>query len=274
MGGGGQTSTNEFKPPSYTQQPWQDYLSSAQNLASQGLPQYQGQVVAPLTGMTTGGLQQLSDFAQSGSPERAAGGGALVRAAAGPNANPYATAGNPYLMQMLDRSNAAIADKYRTGTAAQTDAMHARSGTFGGSAWADQQSRNERDLASALGANTNTLLGNQYNQAAQLQEAGLNRGINAAQVGIGQQGADQSAIQAMIAGGQIPQQNYQQLLDAGQKYFQQGQQAPFTLSDFIGSALSRASGTGGQQTYTSPGQSPLTGLLGAGALGYGMFGGG
>lgn len=272
MGGGGQTSTNEFKPPSYTQQPWQDYLSSAQQLASTPLGQYQGQVVAPLTGMTTGGLQQLSDFAQSGSPERTAGGQALVRAAAGPNANPYATAGNPYLMQMIDASNAKIADRYKSGTAAQNDAAHARSGTFGGSAWEDQTSRNQQDLAAALAGNTNTLLGNQYNQAAQLQESGLNRGINAAQVGIGQQGADQSAIQAMIAGGQIPQQNYQQLLDAGQKYFQTGQQQPFTLSDFLGSALSRASGTGGQQTYTSPGQSPITAGLGGLSLGYGLLG--
>lgn len=270
--GGGSTSTNEFKPPGYTQQPWKDYLASAQQLGSTPLAQYQGQVVAPLTGMTAGGLQQLSDFAQSGSPERSAGGAALLRGAAGPNANPYATAGNPYLMQMIDASNAKIADRYKSGTAAQNDAMHARSGTFGGSAWQDQVSRNEQDLAGALGANTNTLLGNQYNQAAQLQEAGLNRGINAAQVGIGQQGADLQSILAAVQGGQIPQQNYQQLLDAGQKYFQQGQQNPFTLSDFLGSALSRASGTGGQQTYTSPGQSPITAGLGGLGIGYGLFG--
>ncbi len=274
FGGGGSTSTSKWEPPAYAQQGWKDYLSQAQQLAATPPQQYTGQLVAPLTGMTTGGLQQLTDFAQQGTPERAAGGQAILNAAQGAAANPYATAGNPYMQQMLDQSNAAIADKYRTGTAAQTDAMHARNGTFGGSAWADQQSRNERDLASALGANTNTLLGNQYNQAAQLQEAGLNRGINAAQVGIGQQGADQSAIQAMIAGGMIPQQNYQQMLTANQNQFNQQQQMPFTLSDYLGSALQRASGGQGSQTYTTPGQSPLTGLLGAGALGYGMFGGG
>ncbi len=272
MSTGGSTSTNEFKPPAYTQDAWRSYLTNAQNLASTPLQQYQGQVVAPLTGMTTGGLQQLTDFTQGGSPERSAGGQAIVRAAAGPDANPYATAGNPYLMQMIDQSNAKIADRYKTGTAAQNDASFARSGAFGGSAWQDQTSRNQQDLAGALSANTNNLLGNQYNQAAQLQEAGLNRGINAAQTGIGQQGADLQSILAQIQGGQIPQQNYQQLLNAGQQYFQQGQQNPFTLQDFLGSALSRASGGQGTQTYTAPGQSPITAGLGGLSIGAGLFG--
>lgn len=271
MSGGGSTSSNEFKPPSYTQQPWQNYLSQAQQLAGTPLDQYQGQTVAPLTGMTTGGLQQLTDFTQGATPERAASGEAIVRAAQGPNANPYATAGNPYIQQMLDQSNAAIAEKYRTGTAAQTDAMHARNGTFGGSAWQDQQSRNQVDLANALAANSNNVLGNQYNQAAQLQESGLNRGVNAAQVGIGQQGADLQSILAMISGGQIPQQNYQQMLTSNQNMFNQQQQMPFTLSDFMGSALQRASGGQGTQTYTTPGVSPITAGLGGLGIGYGLL---
>ena len=243
VGGGGSASTNEFKPPSYTQPGWQNYLSGAENLASQGLPQYQGEVVAPLNQMTTAGLQQLSDFTQQGTPERVAGGQAIVNAAQG-NMNPYAAAANPYmgnnpyLSQMIDTSNAKIADRYRSGTAAQNDASFARSGAFGGSAWRDQTSRNEQDLAGALASNTNNLLGQNYNQSAQLAESGLNRGasgwqsgvgnsLQAAQVGIGQQAADQNAIQSMIAGGQIPQQNLQQLLTAGQNYFSQGQQAPW-----------------------------------------------
>ncbi len=269
LGGGSQTSTNEFKPPAYTQDAWKSYLSGAQQLASTPLQQYQGQVVAPLTGMTTGGLQQLTDFTQGGSPERTASGQAIVGAATGANANPY-IGNNPYLSQMIDTSNAKIADRYQSGTAAQNDAAHARSGTFGGSAWQQQTDRNQQDLAGALASNTNNLLGQNYNQSAQLAESGLNRSLNAAQVGIGQQGADQSAILAQIAAGQIPQQNYQQLLDAGKAYFSQGQQNPFTLQDFLGSALSRASGSGGTNTYTQPGQSPITGLLGLGALGYGL----
>lgn len=286
---GGQTS-NEFKPPSYTQPGWQNYLSGAQNLAAQGLPQYQGEVVAPLNPMTTAGLQQLSDFTQQGTPERIAGGQAIVNAAQG-QMNPYAAAQNPfigqnpYLSSMIDQSNSKIADRYQSGTAAQNDASFARSGAYGGSAWQDQTSRNQQDLASALASNTNTLLKGNYDQSASLAESGLNRGasgwqsgvgnsLQAAQVGIGQQGADQSAIQAMISGGQIPQQQLQQLLTAGQQYYQQGQQAPFTLSDFLGSALSRASGGQGTQTYTTPGVSPITAGLGGLGLGYAAWPGG
>ncbi len=290
-GSSGSTSTNEFKPPSYTQPGWQNYLSGAQNLASQGLPQYQGEVVAPLNPMTTAGLQQLSDFTQQGTPERVAGGQAIVNAAQG-GMNPYAAASNPfigqnpYLSSMIDQSNAKIADRYKSGTAAQNDASFARSGAFGGSAWQDQTSRNQQDLAGALASNTNNLLGQNYNQSAQLAESGLNRGasgwqsgvgnsLNAAQIGIGQQGADQAAIQAMVQGGQIPQQQLQQLLNAGQSYYQQGQQAPFTLSDFLGSALSRASGGQGTNTYTGSGggASPWTTAAGGAAIGAGLLGG-
>ncbi len=271
---GGSTSTNEFKPPSYVQQPWKDYVANAQQLASTPLQSYQGQLVAPITGMTAGGLQQLSDFTQQGTPERLAAGQAIVGAANGSASNPYGGMSNPYINQMIDTSNAKIADRYRTGTAAQNDASFARSGAFGGSAWQDQTSRNQQDLAGALAANTNNLLGNQYTNAQNIAESALNRSLTGAQLGIQQQGADQSAITAMIAGGQIPQKNYQDMLTANQNQFNQQQQAPFTLSDYLGNSLSRASGGQGSQTYTGPGQSPITGLLGAGALGYGLFGGG
>ena len=79
-GGGG---TTEFKPPDYTRQGWQDYLGNAQNLSQQPLQAYGGQTVSPLTPMTGTGLQMSSDFATMGSPERTAGGQAIVGAATG-----------------------------------------------------------------------------------------------------------------------------------------------------------------------------------------------
>lgn len=267
------SSTNEFKPPSYTQQPWQDYLKQAQTMAATPLGQWQGQQTAPLSGMQVGGLQQLTDFTQGASPERLASGQAIVGAATGGAANPYAGM-NPYLSQMIDSSNAKIADRYKSGTAAQNDAMHARSGTFGGSAWQDAASRNEQDLASALAGNTNNLLGQNYNQSAQLAESDLNRRLQAAGTGIGQQGADLSAIMSQIGAGAIPTQNYQQMLDAAQNYFAQGQQQPYTQMDFWRNALQAASGTGGSSTTINPGQSLGANLGGLGALGYGLYQGG
>lgn len=271
MSGGGSTSTNEFKPPAYTQQGWKDYLTQAQQLAGGGITPYQGQTVSPLSPQTGVGLQMLTDYATQGTPERAAGGQAIVRAATGQAANPYAGI-NPYLSQMIESSNAKIADAYRRGTGAQTDAMFGRGGAYGGSAWQDRVRQNEGDLQAALAQNTNALLGQNYTQSAQLAENALGRQLQAAQIGQGQQGLDASAIQQLLGGGQIQEQNYQKLLDANRDLYQQRQQAPFTLMDFLGSALSRASGTGGQQTYTTPGQSPITAGLGGLSLGAGLFG--
>lgn len=309
LGGGGSTSTQKFEPPDYTVQPWKDYLGNAQNIAANpgALAPYSGQTVADLSPMTNNGLQMMSDFATQGTPERTTTGqvvqnvgqGAMNPYAAMTNsytgaANPY-MGDNPYLSSMIDTSNAKIANQYKTGTAAQNDAAFARSGAFGGSAWTDQTSRNQQDLLGALSANTNTLLKGNYDQSAQLAESGLNRNaglqesdlsraaqgwqagqqnaLGAGQLGLGQQGADQSAIQAMITSGQIPQQYQQALLQAAQQYYQQGQQVPFTLSDYLGSALSRTSGSGGTQTFIGAPMSGITGLLGGAALGYGAFGG-
>ena len=285
-GGGSQTVTNEFKPPGYTQAGWQDYLAEARALEQRGMPQYGGQLVANESPMTRIGLQMATDYATQGTPERTGAGQALMGAMKG-QVNPYATTknpymgNNPYLSQMIDSSNTKITDQYKRGTAGQTDAAFARSGAFGGSAYQDQVGQNEKNLAGMLGANTNNLLGQNYQQSAQLADAGLNRatqgwqsGMNnalqGAQISQGQQGLDAASIQQLLSAGQIPQQYQQQLLNAAQQYFQQGAQIPFDMQQYFGGALSRASGNYGQQS--SPGQSPVTGLLGLGALGLGALG--
>lgn len=265
-GGGSQSVTQEFKPPSYTVDPWKNYVSNAQNLAGQGLTPYQGSTVANLSPMTGTGLQMLGDYATEGTPERWAGGQAVVNAATGGAQNPYSGV-NPYLSQMIDSSNQKITDMYRKGTAAQTDAQYARGGAYGGSGYADAVSTNQQNLLSGLAANTNSMLGQNYNQSAQLQEGDLNRRLQAAGIGQGQQGIDASAIQQLLGGGQIGQNYEQQLLDANRNLYQQNQQAPFTLSDYLGSALSRASGGQGSNTQTSNGGGMSPWLAGLGGLG-------
>ena len=269
--GGTSNSVAEFKPPEYTVQPWKDYLSGAQTLSQQPLNPYMGQTVAPLTPMTGTGLQGLSDFAIYGSPERQAGGGALVGAATGDASNEF-IGQNPYLMSMIDASNAKITDQYKKAIQSPNDAMMARAGAYGGSEWQDRTASNERDLAGAIGQNTNSLLNQNYTQSAALREADLNRRLQAAGTGVAQQGADLSSMLAMIAGGQIPEENYNKLLAANKSIYDQQQQAPFTLSDFLGSALGRASGSGGEKTQTNSGggNSWLANAAGLGLLGIGL----
>lgn len=286
FGSGGSSTSNKWEPWSGVEQPLKDYISQAQGLAAKGIQPYGGQTVADFSPMLGGGLQMLSDYALQGTPERAAGGAAILNATQG-NMNPYATAmnpyagNNPYTQQMIQNSNDLISQNFAKGTQAQTDQAAAQQGAFGGSAYKERTNDNSRTLGGLLSSNTNNLLQQQFNNSQNLAENALNRSTNAydtsqnralqgAQVGQGQQGLDLQSIQAMIQGGQIPMNYQQNLLNAGQNYYQQQQQAPFTMMDFLGSALSRASGGFGQGTQIGPGQNPMMGLLGAGAAGYGM----
>jgi hypothetical protein len=285
---GGSQSTNKFTPPDYTVPGWQDYLTRAQGIGADQFAPYGGQTVAELSKPTLSGIQMATDFAQQGTPERSAGGATLLNAMQG-GTNPYALQSNPYsgqnpfLQQMIENSNSLIGDTYRRTTEAGLNASMARAGAFGGSQYEDQKAANERNLTSQLAANTNNLLSNQYNQSANLAENQINRAtgaydtaqsraLQAAGLGQGQQQLDMAAINNMIQQGQIPQQYQQALLNAGQQFYQQGQQAPISALDFIGNALARASGNYGTNTMVGPGMSPLTAGLGAGAIGYGLLG--
>jgi hypothetical protein len=278
MGNKGSSST-KFEAPSYTVQPWKDYLGAAQNQSQQPLTPYGGQTVANMGPMTNQALQMTSDFAMGGSPERTASGQAIVGAAQG-EMNPYAALKNPYegvnpyLNQMIDTSNQKILDTYKRGTEANTNSAYARSGAFGGSAYNDAVGQNQQNLAGALGSNTNALLGQNYNQSAQLAESGLGRAaqgwqqgignsLSAAGLGINQQQQDQSAIGQFLQSAQIPEAYQQKLLDAASNYYGQQQQAPYTQLDFLRNALQAASGGQGTTTVTGGGQSGLLGGLGA-----------
>ena len=295
MGGGGDTTSNSvsrFEPPSYTQQPWQDYVANAGALGQQGLPVYTGQTVAPLSQQSQAGIGQLTSLATQGSPLYNTAQTNLIGTLQGDFMNPYATAANPYignnpyLQQMIGQSNQNITDAFSRGTAAQTDAAAARAGAYGGSGWQEAQQANQEALGRTLAQNTSGLLGQNYYNSASLAEQGLNRAasageqerarqLQAAGMAPGYQSADINAIQAMMGGGDQVQNYQQQLLNAAAGLFGQYQQAPWQLSDLIGSALSRASGGQGttSQSIVGPGVSPWQMLAGAGAGAYGMFGG-
>jgi hypothetical protein len=294
MGGGESTSNtvSEFKPPEYTREPWQNLVANATQLAGQGMPIYTGQTVAPLSQQSQAGIGQLTSLATQGSPLYNAGQTNLTGTLQGDFMNPYATAANPYignnpyLQQMIEQSNQGITDAFSRGTAAQTDRAAAMAHAFGGSGQLEAQQANAGTLGRILAQNTSGLLGQNYYNSANLAEQGLNRAggaveserarqLQAAGMAPGYQSADINAIQAMMGGGDAVQNYQQQLLNAASGLFSQFQQAPWMLSDLLGSALSRASG--GQGTTSSqivqPGVSPWQALAGAGAGAYGMFGG-
>jgi hypothetical protein len=84
---------------------------------------------------------------------------------------------------------------------------------------------------------------------------------------------DWKSIQAMMGVGNDQQTYQQNLLNASQNAFNQQQMYPQSQLDALGNALSRASGgVGGGQTQTATQTiNPLSGLLGLGGLGYGLY---
>lgn len=219
--------------------------------------------------------------------------------------NPYTS--DAYTQQIFDQNAAAMAKAYAEGGAAQNDAAAAMAGAYGGSGWQDMAAKGQANLASEVGKMGSNLLqqqqqykGAMYNQdyANMLQALGLgtqmyqgdvsNQLAANAQAG-GMYGQDVSNILAGAAlTGQLSEEDYksmqglmsagnnwnsyyQKLLDAYNNQWNTQNMYDVNMNEYLGSVLGRASGSWGSTASTQPGMSPLAGILGAGALGYGLY---
>jgi hypothetical protein len=125
----------------------------------------------------------------------------------GLNSNPWLQ--NDYTNAVIGANSQNMANAFATGTAANNDAMAARSGVFGGSAHLDKQTRDAAALAQQVGQMANqyqlqrTGLGAQDYQTAQAQA------LNAAQMQQGAYGQDvASRLQGAQLAGQLSQDDY------------------------------------------------------------------
>jgi hypothetical protein len=89
--------------------------------------------------------------------------------------NRYLGTDNPYLQAMVDYSTADITRNFNNNVQNSTDAMMARAGAFGGSAWQEAQAENSRQLANELGRAVTGLRSADYESQKQLEESNLNR---------------------------------------------------------------------------------------------------
>src|SRR6185436_2490088 len=89
------------------------------------------------------------------------------------------------------------------------------------------------------------------------------------------QNMDLQAGAALTGVGDAQRQYQQDLLNQGLQSWNQSQLYPYQQNEFLGNALARSSGNvaGGYSSTQSNGYqaSPLAGLLGAGAAGYGLY---
>lgn len=296
MGGGGgeQNTVSEFKPPSYTQPYWEQYVGNVAGLTGKEMPRYQGQTVAPMTAQHMTGQNMLMNLAQNGTPTQAAANTMIYNTAMGAFDNPYATTANQYMgtdpfqNQVIDVANAKTLDAYNKNMSLN-DRSHALSRTMDSGKQQAQQQKMTQALGEGMNANAvNALSQNFYgnqglmenllNRSTSAVDAERNRQMQAASMGGQQQNQDLQAIQALMGGGDA-QRNYQQeLLNAQAGDWWNWLQGPYAQMDTLGSALTRASGGAGTTSQqVMGGMNPLQaglgmGLLGLGAYNAGMFG--
>jgi hypothetical protein len=346
-GGAVQSSTTKSEPWEALKDPILSVLSNAQNLYSQPYQAYQGQTVAGPSDSTVAGYNLGYQRATLGAPDLNAARGSNTDISTGSYLNKGPTATNSYLGNLANgtqsgptaangwlgatangqnlAANPYLTDQYTnnainfnanqmgnafaTGTAANNDALAARGGAFGGSAWQQKQTADAAAMAGQVGNMANTYnLNLQNTKSADYQNAvqaalaaagqrqsaygmDTSNALNAANM---QQGAYQSDMANMqnanALAGQLSQddwkaadylrsigaqqEGYQQsLLDSQQKQWQEAMNAPYQQMQAYANTLSQFAGTGstGQTQMYGGGQSPWGTIAGLGLTGAGLL---
>jgi len=280
-GGGGTTNTTQqFKPPDYTQGAWQDFVNRGVNLTNQPYQAYQGQQVAAPTDMQNQGWNMTQDRALYGAPDLNAGRGAAANVASGAFFNNSPWTDPTYVNNAIQSNANTMANAMQKGTAAQTDSMFARAGAYGGTGWADQQAANAGTLAASVGnmANQYQLANQQMGNSNYMQ--GINQMLQGGQLGGQLSQDDWTAANALTNAGQQQQQNNQNVLTNQYGNWQQQQNWPYMQMGLLNNYLSGASGNYGTNSSTSNPYGNMgwqQALLGGGgllasAIGGGLFG--
>lgn len=271
-GGGNSTQTQKFEPPGYTTDTWQQYLDQAANTFSQPYQQYQGMQIAP-QGQDTGLSQEMvRDSALYGAPDTNTARGAVSQIAGGQFFGLSPWTDSKYTNNVINQNAQNMGNAAAIGQNAQDDAMFARNGAYGGSAWQQKQGQNSMALNNAVGQMAN----NYQLQNAQMGNSNYNQGVQqmlqAAQLGYGGQGLDMQAASALNSSGNQQNQYLQSLLGNQQQDFNQQQQFPYQNLQAMLQALSGASGNYGTTTsnpYAGSANPWTTGAGIAGLLGAG-----
>jgi hypothetical protein len=303
MGGGDQTSTTQSQqttqlPPWINTAAQQNY-GFAQNVATQPLQQYQGQMVADVAPQTQqawntaasggNGGQQQYDAAQAGYLGVM---GQQPQQVSAPSSSQLAGYMNPYTQSVINATLPIMQQNLGLSQDQNQDAA-ASANAFGGSRQAIQQGVTQAQGAMGMAqmaaqlnqanfgqASTQAQQANLANQAVQQNQAGLN--LQAAG-GMGALGnaAQQSQLQnygEQLSAGGMEQQQAQNEINANMASFQQAQQYPYMQLGVLQSALGMTpygNATQGQsttQTQSSPNylQAATSGLQMLGGLG--LFG--
>jgi hypothetical protein len=255
--------SNEFKPPEYTVEPWKGYVDAGVGLASKPYEQYQGMRVAPMNDrqMTAGQLQ--TDLALYGRPDMNQARGSLMSITGGGAQNPFMN--NAYTDRMISDTAGNMASAHATGTAAQNDALAARSGAYGGSAHTQKQSMDAANLAQQVGQMGTATRQQDITRKGNLWNQDVQNVMQAAMGSLPFAQQDHMDINAMMGFGDKERGYMGELLGEGVNEFNRQQNHPLQQMDFLGNVLGRASTGFGTQSGSgqSGGMNVAGGLLGA-----------
>jgi len=249
--------------PSWAIPQAKNFMNRAVKLSNSQYQPYKGQQIAPLNSNQNSAISMIRNRAINGDP--------MLRQSnqlTADNLSGKYLQGNPYLDQVLEKTNRDITTNYTNSIMPQTNANMARQGAFGGSSWQQANDANSNALARAISDNTATMRYNDYSN----ERANQLNAISTAQA-LSQQPYD-DAKQLMGVGD--VQRDYTQTLNK-QNYqnFLNKQNWPLQNLDVLANAIRTTMGGGGSSVTQAamPQINPATALLGGGMAGAGIASG-
>lgn len=237
------------------------YADAAKQYAKGAPGYYPGQLVAPMSGYTTGALDSMAQRAQQGSDVTRAAQGQLTDTLGGT----YLDAGNPHFQGALNAATRPMIDAYTNTIAPGIDSGFSSAGRYGSGAHAMATTDAASDLTRNIGDMSSQMAYQNYGDERQNQIRGMLFAPEMAN-------QDYQDINALGQAGQGFDNYNQALIDADlQKYNYDSSKDFNFLQQYLG-LLNGAQG--GSQTTTSPVQRPniFTGALGGAATGFGVAG--
>jgi len=256
---GAQVSKQEL--PDFLQPYAPEYAQRVQDVANMPYNEYGYNRIAPFTEDTLSGMDMARNAANYNQPLWDQAQNELSKTMSGAYLLPGS---NPYLQGTFDAAAGRMADAYKNGTGAQTNAAAGFGGAFGGSAQSELQGQQSRAFGDSLGQFGLGLYGQNY-------QAERGRQLGAVQAAPGFAGARQAFdfgnANALNSIGQQQQALGQNYLNADFAQFDEARNYPRQQLDVFASMFNPNLG---RTASASQSINPALGALGGAAGGLGM----
>jgi hypothetical protein len=255
------TQVSKQELPDFLQPYAPEYAQRVQDVANLPYNDYGYNRIAPFAEDTLAGMDMARNAANYSQPLFDQAQGELSKTMSGAYLSPDS---NPYLRGTYDAAAGRMADAYKTGTAAQTNAAAGFGGAFGGSAQSELQGQQNRAFGDSLGQLGLGLYGQNF-------QAERGRQLGAAQFAPTFAGARQAFdfgnANALNSIGQQQQALGQNYLNADYAQFQDANNYPRQQLDVFASMFNPNLGRTATGTQSI---NPMLGALGGAAGGLGM----